>query len=140
MFLNRPGAEQVVFVNGDSTHRQVHGYQKDGAAVGRHKGKKTLPPLLATVSTPIARPVVAGIRLRKASPRRCAGRPGSGSWPKPLAVVRQIAPTATIVVRADSKFYTADLVATAAPAEEAAGARPVDRAAGQAAQPRRGHR
>jgi hypothetical protein len=43
----------------------VYGYQKQGAAVGRLKGKKTLHPLIATVSTPIARPVVAGIRLRK---------------------------------------------------------------------------
>ena len=31
-----------------------------------------------------------------------------------LAVVRQVAPNATVVVRGDSKFYTADVVATAA--------------------------
>jgi hypothetical protein len=30
-----PGAEQVVFVDLDSTHRQVYGYAKQGAAVGR---------------------------------------------------------------------------------------------------------
>jgi hypothetical protein len=35
-----PGAEEVVFVDLDSTHRQVYGYAKQGAAVGRLTGKK----------------------------------------------------------------------------------------------------
>src|SRR5439155_3506959 len=59
-----PGSDQVVFVDLDSTHRQVYGYDKQGAAVGRLKGKKTLHPLIATASTPIARPVMVAIRLR----------------------------------------------------------------------------
>jgi hypothetical protein len=107
-----PGADQVVFVDLDSTHRQVYGYAKEGAAVGRHKGKKTLHPLIASVSTPLARPVVAGIRLRrgKAADVRGAAR----FLAETLAVVRRIAPTATVVVRADSKFYTAKVVAAAA--------------------------
>jgi Transposase DDE domain group 1 len=107
-----PGADQVVFVDLDSTHRQVYGYAKQGAAVGRHKGKKTLHPLIATISTPIARPVVAGIRLRKGKSADVRG--AARYLAETLAVVRQIAPTATIVVRADSKFYTADIAATAA--------------------------
>lgn len=107
-----PGADQVVFVDLDSTHRQVYGYAKQGAAVGRLKGKKTLHPLIATICTPIARPVVAGIRLRrgKAADVRGAAR----FLAETLAVVRRIAPKATVVVRADAKFYTADVVATAA--------------------------
>src|SRR5262249_6248895 len=60
-----PGSDQVVFVGLGSAHRQVFGYAKQGAEVGRLKGKKTLHPLIAVVSTPIARPVVAGIRLRR---------------------------------------------------------------------------
>jgi hypothetical protein len=106
-----PGADQVVFVDIDSTHRQVYGYAKDGAAVGRHKGKKTLHPLIATVSTPIARPVVAGIRLRRGKSADVRG--AARFLAETLAVVRQVAPAATVVVRADSKFYTADVVATA---------------------------
>ena len=107
-----PGADQLVFVDVDSTHRQVYGYAKQGAAVGRHEGKKTLHPLLATVSTPIARPVVAGIRLRRG---KCADVRGAARFlAETLAVIRRIAPTARVVVRADSKFYTADVVATAA--------------------------
>jgi hypothetical protein len=107
-----PGADQVVFVDLDSTHRQVYGYAKEGAAVGRHKGKKTLHPLIASVSTPIARPVLAGIRLRrgKAADVRGAAR----FLAETLAVVRRIAPNATLVVRGDSKFYTAKVVAAAA--------------------------
>jgi Transposase DDE domain group 1 len=107
-----PGADQVVFVDLDSTHRDVYGYQKQGAENGRLKGRKTLHPLIATVSTPLARPVVAGIRLRRG---RSADVRGAGRFlAETLAVVRQIAPDAVVVVRADSKFYTADVVATAA--------------------------
>ena len=107
-----PGAEQVVFVDLDSTHRQVYGYAKEGAAVGRHKGKKTLHPLIASVCTPIGRPVVAGIRLRRGKSADVRG--AARFLAEALAVVRRIAPHATVVVRADSKFYSADVVATAA--------------------------
>jgi hypothetical protein len=107
-----PGAEEVVFVDLDSTHREVYGYQKQGAAVGRLKGRKTLHPLIATASTPIARPVMVAIRLRKGKSADVRG----AAWflAEALTTVRAIAPRARIVVRADSKFYTADVVATAA--------------------------
>jgi hypothetical protein len=107
-----PGADEVVFVDLDSTHRQVYGYAKQGAAVGRLKGRKTLHPLIATASTPIAAPVVVAVRLRrgKAADVRGAAR----FLAEALTTVRAIAPAARIVVRADSKFYCADVVATAA--------------------------
>jgi hypothetical protein len=107
-----PGAGQVVFVDLDSTHRDVYGYAKQGAENGRLKGRKTLHPLFATVSTPIARPVVAGIRLRKGKSADVRG--AARFLAEALAVVRQMAPNATVVVRGDSKFYSADVVATAA--------------------------
>jgi len=107
-----PDADQLVFVDLDSTHRRVYGYAKEGVAVGRLKGKKTLHPLIASVSTPTARPVVAGIRLRKG---RAADVRGAARFlAETLTVVRRIAPHARIVVRADSKFYTAKVAATAA--------------------------
>jgi hypothetical protein len=107
-----PGADEVVFVDLDSTHRQVYGYAKQGAAVGRLKGKKTLHPLLVIASTPIAAPVVVAVRMRrgKAADVRGAAR----LLAEALATVRAIAPTARIIVRGDSKFYTADVAATAA--------------------------
>src|SRR5205085_8154650 len=107
-----PGADEVVFVDLDSTHRQVYGYAKQGAAVGRLKGTKTLHPLIATAATPIARPVIVAIRLRKGKAADVRG--AARLLAEALSTVRAIAPTAQIVVRADSKFYTADVVATAA--------------------------
>ncbi|MGH4023434.1 MAG: IS1380 family transposase [Pseudonocardiaceae bacterium] len=107
-----PGAEEVVFVDLDSTHRQVYGYQKHGAAVGRLPGKKTLHPLIATASTPIARPVVVAVRLRKGKAADVRG--AARFLAEALSTVRAIAPAARIVVRADAKFYTAEVVATAA--------------------------
>lgn len=107
-----PGAQQLVFLDLDSTHRRVYGYAKQGAAVGRLAGKKTLHPLIATISTPIAAPVVAGIRLRKG---KSADVRGAASFlAQTLATVRRLAPAASIIVRADSKFYSARLAAVAA--------------------------
>lgn len=66
-----------MFIDIDSLVRPVYGYAKQGASFGRTKvaGKqvlrKGLSPLATTISTPIAAPVVAGIRLR-------AGKAGSG--------------------------------------------------------------
>jgi hypothetical protein len=107
-----PGAQEVVFVDIDSTHRQVYGYAKQGAAVGRLKGKKTLHPLIVTASTPITRPVMVAIRMRKGKAADVRG--AARLLAEALATVRAIAPTARIVVRGDSKFYTADVAATAA--------------------------
>ena len=107
-----PGAEVLAFVDVDSTHRQVFGYSKQGAAVGRLKGIKTLHPLLATISTPIARPVIAGIRLRKGKSADVRG--AAPLLAEALATARDAGCTGAVVVRADSKFYTADFVATAA--------------------------
>jgi hypothetical protein len=107
-----PGADEVVFVDIDSTHRQVYGYAKQGAAVGRLKGKKTLHPLLVTASTPIAAPVVVAVRMRRGKAADVRGAAQLLGYA--LAAVRAIAPTATVVVRGDSKFYTAEVVATAA--------------------------
>lgn len=107
-----PGADEVVFVDLDSTHRQVYGYAKQGAAVGRLKGKKTLHPLLVTACAPIAAPVVVAVRMRRGKAADVRGAPRLLA--EALATVRAMAPTALIVVRGDSKFYTADVVATAA--------------------------
>ena len=35
-----PGADEVIFVDLDSTHRQVYGYAKQGAAVGRLRARR----------------------------------------------------------------------------------------------------
>jgi hypothetical protein len=59
-----------VFVDIDSLLRPVYGYAKQGASFGHTKVsgrqvlRKGLSPLATAISTPIAAPVVAGIRLR----------------------------------------------------------------------------
>jgi hypothetical protein len=86
-----PGADEVVFVDLDSTHRQVYGYAKQGAAVGRVTGKKTLHPLIATASTPIAGPVVVAVRMRRGKAADVRG--ASRFLAEALTTVRALAPT-----------------------------------------------
>lgn len=72
-----PGAQTRTFVDIDSLLRPVYGHQKQGASrghtniAGKQILRKGLSPLAATISTDLAAPVVAGIRLR-------AGKTGSG--------------------------------------------------------------
>jgi hypothetical protein len=71
------GPDQRVFVDIDSLLRPVYGYAKQGTSFehtkvsGKQVLRKGLSPLATTISTPVAAPVVAGIRLR-------AGKAGSG--------------------------------------------------------------
>jgi len=72
-----PGADVRAFVDIDSLLRPVYGHAKQGASYGHTKiaGKqvlrKGLSPLVTTLSTDIATPVITGIRLR-------AGKANSG--------------------------------------------------------------
>ena len=56
--------------------------------------------------------MLVGIRLRQGKSADVRG--AARFLAEALATVRQIAPSATIVVRGDAKFYTADVAATAA--------------------------
>lgn len=107
-----PGGDQIAYLDLDSTHRRVYGYAKQGAAVGRLKGIKTLHPLAAVVSTPLCAPVVTGMRMRRG---RAADVRGAGVFlAESLNTARAAGATGMIIVRGDSKFYTADVAATAA--------------------------
>ena len=57
------GAEQVTWVDLDDTIRATYGYAKQGAGFG-YCGVKGLNALVAIVSTPLSRPVIAATRLR----------------------------------------------------------------------------
>jgi hypothetical protein len=104
-----PDAGQVAFIDVDSTHKRVFGPAKQGAQVGRFKGVRTLHPLLATICTPISRPVIAAVRLRqgKSADSRGAGRLVTEA----LAGAVEAGCTGIRVLRADSQFYNADVVA-----------------------------
>ena len=105
-----PGADTVVFIDVDSVQRRVYGGTKQGAAFGHAKiASKSLLVrglnlLAATISTPLAAPVVAAARLR-------GGNAGSARGAATLVVeaintARQAGATGLIVVRADSAYYS----------------------------------
>jgi len=96
-----PGAGVLAFVDTGSTQKRVYGHKKQGAKFGHTKiqGKsllvRGLNALAATVSTPLAAPVIAGVRLR-------GGNAGS-AW--------ACGATGTIVVRMDSAFCATGTIA-----------------------------
>lgn len=102
------GAEEMAYVDIDDTIRETHGYAKQGTGYG-YSGVKGLNALVATLSTPTAAPVIAGIRLRKGSvtsPR------GAGAMiAEALATARRAGAGGLVTVRADSAFYQHDVVA-----------------------------
>jgi DDE family transposase len=104
-----PGAAQVTFVDIDPSHVRVYGRAKQGAQYGRLKGRRTLHPLLSTISTPHAAPVVGPVRLRRG---KAADVRGAVSFvAEAIGTAREAGATGSIIVRADSKFYTAEVVA-----------------------------
>lgn len=104
-----PGADQIAFIDVDSTHKRVFGRTKQGARIGRFKGVRTLHPLLGTICTPIARPIVAGVRLRQG--KSADARGAERFVAETLATAIATGCTGTRVLRADSQFYNAGVVA-----------------------------
>ncbi|MFF1569935.1 IS1380 family transposase [Streptomyces sp. NPDC058293] len=104
-----PGAGEVAFVDVDSTHKRVYGRTKQGAEYGRFKGIRTLHPLLATVCTPQSRPVIAGARMRRGKAADSRGAPKFVS--EALTTAREAGCTGTRILRADSQFYNAGVIA-----------------------------
>ncbi|MFF4764864.1 IS1380 family transposase, partial [Streptomyces sp. NPDC001292] len=104
-----PAAGQVAFIDVDSTHKRVFGPAKQGAQVGRFKGIRTLHPLLATICTAISRPVIAAVRLRQGKAADSRGAPKFAA--EALATAVEAGCTGIRILRADSQFYSAAVVA-----------------------------
>ena len=104
------GADQIAYVDVDDTVKRTYGYAKQGAGYG-YSGVKGLNALLATVSTPLAAPVIAGCRLRKGATNSARG--ASRLLADALVTTRAAGATGLVVVRADSAFYNRDVLATA---------------------------
>ncbi len=108
------GAEVRAFVDIDSLLRPVYGHAKQGASYGHTKvaGKqvlrKGLSPLVTTVSTDTAAPVITGMRLRagKAGSGRGAGRMVAAA----IATARSAGASGQIVVRGDAAYGSAAVV------------------------------
>ena len=112
-----PGADVRAFVDIDSLLRPVYGHAKQGASYGHTKiaGKqvlrKGLSPLATTISTDLAAPVIAGMRLRagKSNSGKGAGRMVAQA----IATARAAGITGQILVRGDSAYGTRAVIGAA---------------------------
>ncbi|MFI9042503.1 transposase [Streptomyces sp. NPDC053726] len=104
-----PGADEKAFIDVDSTHKRVYGRTKQGAEYGRFKGIRTLHPLLASICTPHARPVIATVRMRRGKAADSRGAPKFVS--DALATAVGAGCTGMRILRADSQFYNAGVIA-----------------------------
>lgn len=110
-----PGADVLAFIDIDSTQKRVYGHQKQGARFGHTKiqGKSVLVrglnALIAAVSTPLAAPVAAATRLRGGNAPSARGAEGLAALA--IGTARDCGCTGTIVVRMDSAYYTAAIIA-----------------------------
>jgi hypothetical protein len=104
------GADKVAFLDIDDTIKATYGYQKQGAGYGYSK-VKGLNALFAIVSTPLSAPLIAASRLRKGSTNSPKG--ASRLVADALATVTRAGATGIITMRADSAYYTHDVIAAA---------------------------
>jgi hypothetical protein len=102
------GVGKVAFVDVDDTVRATYGYAKQGAGRG-YTGVNGLNALLATLSTPLSAPVIAGTRLRRGAVNSVRG--AARLLADALACARRAGATGLVIVRADSAFYGYDIVA-----------------------------
>jgi hypothetical protein len=106
-----PGAGTLAFIDIDSMQRRVYGRQKQGAAFGHTKiqGKsllvRGLNALAATISTPLAAPVIAATRLRGGNANSARGAARFAA--EAIGTARAAGCSGTLVARADSAFYSA---------------------------------
>jgi hypothetical protein len=106
-----PGKDVVAFVDVDSMQKRVYGHKKQGAAFGHTKiqGKsllvRGLNALAATISTPLGAPVIAATRLRGGNAGSARGAASFAT--QAVQAARATGCTGTLVVRADSAFYSA---------------------------------
>jgi len=110
-----PGADVLAFVDIDSTQKRVYGHKKEGARFGHTKiqGKSVLVrglnALIAAVSTPLAAPVIAATRLRGGNAPSARGAASLAA--QAIGTARDCGATGTIVVRMDSAYYAAAVIA-----------------------------
>jgi Transposase DDE domain group 1 len=109
-----PGAGTLAFIDIDSMQKRVYGHKKQGARFGHTKiqGKsllvRGLNAVAATISTPIAAPVIAATRLRGGNAASARGAASLAA--RAIGTARDCGCTGTIVVRLDSAFYNAAVI------------------------------
>lgn len=110
-----PAVGEQVFVDVDSLLRRVYGHAKQGAAFGHAKvggyrvKLRGLSPLIATISTPAAAPVIAATRLRAGN--AASARAAASLIRQAIATARACGAGGKILVRGDSSFGNSVVVA-----------------------------
>jgi hypothetical protein len=109
------GADVLTFVDIDSMLRRVYGKQKQGTGFGHAKvggynvWLRGYNPLITTLSTPLAAPVIAATRLREGNAGSARG--AASQIAEAITTARACGATGEIVVRADSAFYAKTVIA-----------------------------
>jgi hypothetical protein len=112
-----PGAREMTFVDIDSLLRRVYGHQKRGARFGPAKVGgyqlllRGLSPLVATISTRRAAPVIAALRLRGGNAGSARG--AASLLTQALNTAKAAGAKAMILVRADSAYYAGTVISAA---------------------------
>jgi hypothetical protein len=114
-----PDVGVVAFVDVDSMQRRTYGYAKQGSGFGHTKiqGKSVLVRglnvLASALSTPRAAPVVVGTRLRGGTANSARGAESfiRESIHTARAAGAGAGPGGVVVLRGDSAFYTAGVIA-----------------------------
>jgi hypothetical protein len=108
------GAEVLTFVDIDSMLRRVYGKQKQGIGFGHAKvggynvWLRGYNPLITTLSTPLAAPVIAATRLRSGNAGSARG--AASQIAEAITTARSCGAAGEIVVRADSAFYAKTVI------------------------------
>jgi Transposase DDE domain group 1 len=109
-----PGADTLAFIDVDAMQKRVYGHKKQSAKFGHTKigGKsllvRGLNALAATVSTPLAAPVIAATRLRGGNAASARGAASLAA--RAIATAREAGCTGTIIARMDSAFCSAAVI------------------------------
>lgn len=112
-----PGIEERAFLDIDSLLRPVYGHQKQGASYGHAKIsgrtvlRKGLNPLVTTLSTPHAAPVIAEMRLRAG--KTGSGRGAASQLRSAITTAKACGATGKIMARGDSAFGTKAVIGAA---------------------------
>jgi hypothetical protein len=98
----REDAEGIAHVDLDDTIREVHGYAKQAAAYGYSK-VRGLNIQIATVSTPLAAPVIVRAWLRRGD---VASHIGAGRLlAQAITTAREAGVSSRVLCRAGSAYY-----------------------------------
>jgi hypothetical protein len=113
-----PGVTEMSYVDVDSLLRRVYGKHKQGAGFGHTKVGgypvllRGLSPLVATIATPIAAPVIASMRLRGGSAGSARG--AAGLVAEALSTAKAVGARAgRMLLRADSAFCSGAVISAA---------------------------